>query len=914
MFVYFILFGLALLVFVLPIAAMVRSGRAKREAKEANEQTSRLTSRIYALEQEINFLRAARTSAATRAAEPQVQAPLSAQPPVTSAAPPAVVTAPLSVPTKPREIRDARGEPADADVAALTPFDEIPPQPRPSAPRISAPDLGRGLGGGRRTPASRAEAEEKWTNLEEKLGANWLNKIGTAVFVIGVALFLSYSIRHLGPAGKVGVGYLTAAVLLGAGVWGERLERYKILSRAVLGGGWAIAYFTTYAMSHIPAVRLIDSAALGFTLLFLVAVAMVAHSLRYHSEVTTGFAYLLAFASVAVSQMSLGTLAASALLAASLTVVLWRRKWYAIEPFAIAACYVVHYLWLRQIFHALGGRKPFPEFAPSAALLSAYWIIWMISYFLREESEPRERNYLTASFFVNAAGYLIVLHYQSFHPEWRFWFLLSAGAVYMALGPLASRRARRRGFILTTTFGAAMLAAALPYRYSGARVEIVWLIEAETLLVAGWRLAERHLRNLGWLVAGALWVYVLFNDLSRRLVFWRAPNIKLGITLLTLAAAYYLHAQLFPRWLGTDGTQYDSDGARASRVLATFFVLAAAWIALPALYVGAAWAVAALALAETGRRTQDGTFQFCAHGSAVLAASRLLSNDLPWAAVYHGLGWFTVGLAVAMFYLASRRVVVGIAAGPSVSVAPSLRARLGGMPAAYTWAATLLAALLVWTELSRGAVALGWALLGLLLLEAGRALRDSPLQQQADLLLAASFARIFFADLNDIGRIDHIPARVLSVVALAMIYYYAAFSTPAGDARGRRVIGVSRNAFLWFGWGALAALARFEFPLAWVAVVWAGMTVILYFAGRLAGIRTLRTQAYLLTLLAGIRCAFDNFYQTAPSLAGMNTRTVTVICASALFYVLLAEALLAKRRRAGGAAPAGARIAEAKNG
>ena len=889
MFVYFILFGLALLVFVLPIAAMVRSGRAKREAKEANEQTSRLTSRIYALEQEVDFLRTARTTAATRAAEPQVQAPLPAQRTAPPAAPQPVVAAPPSA---------------------------IPQQPRPTVLPISAPDLGRGLGGGRSTPASRAEAEEKWTNLEEKLGANWLNKIGTTVFVIGVALFLSYSIRHLGPAGKVGVGYLTAAVLLGAGVWGERHDRYRILSRAVLGGGWAIAYFTTYAMSHIPAVRLIDSAALGFTLLFLVAAAMVAHSLRYHSEVTTGFAYLLAFASVAVSQMSLGTLAASALLAASLTIVLWKRKWYAIEPFAIAACYLVHYLWLRQIFHALGGRKPFPGFAPSAVLLSAYWIIWMISYFLREETEPRERNYLTASFFLNAAGYLIVLHYQSFHPEWRFWFLLGAGAVYMALGPLASRRARRRGFILTTTFGAAMLAAAFPYRYSGARVEIVWLIEAETLLVAGWRLAERHLRNLGWLVAGALWVYVLFNDLSRRLVFWRAPNIKLGVTLLTLAAAYYLHAHFFPQWLGKDGTQYDADGARASRVLATFFVLAAAWIALPALYVGAAWAVVALALAETGRRTQNATFQFCAHGSAVLSASRLLSNDLPWAAVYHGLGWFTVGLAAAMFYLASRRVVVGIAGGPSVSpsVAPTLRARLGGVPAAYTWVATILGGLLVWTELSRGAIALGWALLGLLLLEAGRALRDSPLQQQAELLLAASFARIFFADLNDIRRIDHIPARVLSVVALAMIYYYAAFSTPAGDTAERRMLAVSRNAFLWFGWGALAALARFEFPLAWVAVVWAAMTVILYFSGHLAGIRTLRTQAYLLTLLAGIRCAFDNFYQTGPSLAGMNTRTVTVICASALFYVLLAEALLAKRRRAGGAAPAGAHIAEAKNG
>jgi hypothetical protein len=269
----------------------------------------------------------------------------------------------------------------------------------------------------------------RWADLEERLGANWLNKIGTAAFVIGVALLLNYSMHYLGPRGKIGLGYALSAVFLMAGIVGEKKERYRVASRAVLGGGWALAYFTTYALHNIAAVRLVANPVLGFALLFTVAVVMVVHSLRYHSEVTTGFAFLLAFASVAVSTIPVGALVASALLAASLVLILRARRWYALEPFAIAATYMVHQLWINQIYKEIGGHKPFAEFPISVALLSIYWLIYLISYFLRSEAGTPQRQMLTASFLVNACGYLMVLHYQAFHPEWRFWFLLVAVAI-----------------------------------------------------------------------------------------------------------------------------------------------------------------------------------------------------------------------------------------------------------------------------------------------------------------------------------------------------------------------------------------------------------------------------------------------------------------------------------------------------
>jgi hypothetical protein len=209
-------------------------------------------------------------------------------------------------------------------------------------------------------------------------------------------------------------------------------------------------------------------------------------------------------------------------------------------------------------------------------------------------------------------------------------------------------------------------------------------------------------------------------------------------------------------------------------------------------------------------------------------------------------------------------------------------------------------ALLVWNEVTNAAVGLAWGMVGIALVEAGRALTDRPLRAQGHALLILSFARIFIADLNAAQRVGGVSARLLTVSLLAAIYYYAAFTTDRATSR-------MRSPYLWFGLGALAALARFELGIAWVAVAWAALAVIVYIAGRRFDLSPLRHQAYLLALLVGVRCAFDNFYQVG-EWRFTNVRTVSVTAAALLLYLLLAASLADKRRRAQ-SAPAAASVA-----
>ena len=891
---FLIVLTLIFLVVILPILTWKRTKRLARDsAKTADVQS--LIGRIYALEQAVKELRARPT---TTPAASKVPEPTTSEERDEVAAPsaPAAQTPPGAALTPPPPIQPS--------VQATQ-----QPRPAPAATPLASPPLFAGMRASAPKTAKTADPQ-RLANLEEKLGTNWLNKIGTAAFVIGVALLINYSLHYFGPAGKIALGYGIAIIFLALGVFGERSERYRIGARAVLGGGWALAYFVTYALHNIPSVRLVDDPFVGFALLFAVAAAMVAHSLRYHSEVTTGFAFLLAYLSVAVSIIPFGALIASALLSAALVVILRQRRWYAIEPFAIIATYIVHWVWLTQIYERLGGHKPFPEFQASAAILSIYWIIFIASYFLRPDAGPAEKRWLTASFLLNALGYLVVLHQQSFHPEWRFRFLLFAGAVYIAVAYLARRQKRQLGYLLAVTLGAGLLVAAIPYKYSGARLEILWLVEIEALFAVGWRLADRHLRRLAWAASIVLCGYVLLRDITARLDHWHPPDHSLGWLLLVIAVAFYLNPE-WRRLIRAPIDAFEDAALTVSPMAATLFLLAASWVGTHWMLAGFFWTVSAGALLEIAKFRRDRIMRYCSYAAATAAVARLTFINIPGTTTYYGYSvrLMTVAASAAIFYfLAPRSASTPPPAEKSAQSkltdfreSPIWHAfvRLGGFPMLFAGSATLLLSLLLWEEVANAGVALAWGVLAIALLETGEEFKGLGLIGQGRLLLIAAFARIFFADLNAATRIGPVTSRTLTVTVLAAIFYWAA--TKSGPTRWRA-------SFLWFGTIAIAALARFELPISWVAVAWAILAAALYVLGQRISQRALRLQCYTFTVLTAIRCAFDNFYQRGPWYF-TNIRVATV---SAVAIIFLALAFTSRRIKKTAAADPTAESANSK--
>jgi len=179
-------------------------------------------------------------------------------------------------------------------------------------------------------------------NFEQALGEKWFNKLGIFAVVIGVALLIGYSFKYLGPIGKISIGFAFGVGMLLFGHYIEKKKDFSIYGKGLIGGGWAITYFTTFAMHHIPMVRLIANPFLGMALLIIVSLVSVMDVYRYKSQIATGFSYLLIFITLMISPATVFTMAAAIPVALSLIFFMKKMKWMEFGLYGMFMTYVTY--------------------------------------------------------------------------------------------------------------------------------------------------------------------------------------------------------------------------------------------------------------------------------------------------------------------------------------------------------------------------------------------------------------------------------------------------------------------------------------------------------------------------------------------------------------------------------------------
>ncbi len=914
--------GLTALVIVLPIVALVRANRAARLATQNQDSWQKLTQRVHALETQLQEVQLRSTQQAfaqdmTLQQLKDLTTKLdTVAPGATPVPPPAAATdgeAPTAEPPRPAVVVipsqpaitapliPARTAKTTASPHPPSPVDK-PPTAKPLAPPIPPPTMGV-LGAAKSVPQ---EAAKRIFNLEEILGTNWFSKLGVIGIVIGVALLMAREMTELGPAGRVVGGIALGAALLGAGVFFERRERWRILARAGMGGGWALLYFTTYAMDHIDAARILDSEALDFFLLLIVAAAMVAHTLRYHSRVITGIAFLLAFSTINISRAGPTSLLASAILAAALVVIVLKREWYDLEVLAIVAIFLNHYYWLRPIIEPMHRhRHPFPEFLPSAALLIFYWAIFRASYILRRNLNEADEKISTVGALLNSFLFLGVMKYQAVHPQWAFYALLVIGTIEFTLGQLPITRRRRTAFIILSTIGATLVAVAFPFKFSGLRLPVLWLGEAEALVLAGIFTREILFRWLGitaeLLVAGHMFIYDTgylgalrdakatdFSDPRRATAF--------GLAALIIFA----NVHWIPRhWRNLLKAGFEAKFYRLQSYLAGLLLVAAVWAVCSEPWLAVALAACALILAVVGARWKIDELSVLANSFALLAFLRIVLANFAVVEVsyFNVKAVISILLAASFLYAASRWIAF-----------PSL-ARTYKIPEAYTWVATFVLALLAWYQLWPASVALGWALIGLVLFQLGYVQRSASYRLQSYLLFMASFFRVFFVNFNAEQSPGLLSPRLYTALPLAFLFYFVygrlERNPEAFLATDTRLKAAQLHCLM--GTIVVAAAMRFELSPDWIAAAWSGLVCLFVLTAWRYGRRIFLGQALLLAAAVFFRTLLHNFYQRSyfppPTfLLGGWMTTGTVIL---LLFVALLIARRLKLARPEGAAKEG---------
>lgn len=682
-------------------------------------------------------------------------------------------------------------------------------------------------------------------SLEQALGTNWLNRIGIVLVVFGVAFGLAYEVTHLGPVGKVLLSFCISLLFLGGGLWLERKPQYRIFARAGIGGGWALGFLTTYAMYFFPATQVLTSQSVDLVLLFCVGVGMVAHSLRYRSQVVTGLAFLLAFSTVTISQVSAFSLLASAVLALGLEFVCVREEWYGLEIAGILAAYGNHFLWLDRTLEGFGGPgHPFPLWGQSTALLLLFWAIFRAGYCIRKPSDETAEGMSGLVAVLNSIGVMTLMKYQSFHPEYAFRALLALGAVEMVLA-FVMRGRRRPAFAVLVTIASVLLVAAIPFRFHGVTWPLLWTLEGEALFVCGILLKERLMRWLGMfahlLVAGQMLA------LHGAIVF--APKadgwIPVAVTFFVVAGAMWVNAE----WLGRE--EEEATGYTPYRAVLMLCSFAAAlcavfglWVMVPGWTLVLLWALLALVLVEAGLRARSIALRLEGYGVLAIALSRLAVVNLV-AGGTRGLGdirlWAGLGVLTACVLLHLRL------RGAGEAVRTEERVGVAGVSMAC---ASALALGLLYLEVPERWLAFAWAGLALVLLEVGLRERDLWPRLQGYLALAAALAWLVgvnFQSGTPAGWGDpRLWAGVGVVAACLLLYERLGRAAEAASPNEQAIAGGS---VMWCASALVSSLLYMELPEPWLAAGWACFALVLAAAALARDGARLRSKALLLAVM-----------------------------------------------------------------
>ncbi|HNV70943.1 MAG TPA: DUF2339 domain-containing protein, partial [Candidatus Ozemobacteraceae bacterium] len=581
------------------------------------------------------------------------------------------------------------------------------------------------------------------------------------------------------------IGLLVGGGLLASSAAAERWGQDPLFIRGLFAAGWASLYFTVYAAHGLSATRVIDSPVVAGVLLMITAIGMVAHSLHFASEATTGLAFLIAFVGMVIGPEGAFTNFASLLLVAGLLLLSYHHAWSRLALVGTFLGYGLHF------FHPVTGlgegltaqaTRTLP--VANNLLLCLYWWGFELMAIVTAHRHSVSGQLRGAQFMSNALGFFLVSYLLRPDPpqggEYVLWaematfYLISA---YLRYSKFPAKEdpddaADNSWFGNSESALCASVVAA---------VLCVWYLCPATLVVIGWgiisllvielglRLPFPTLKNLGHGVAMLSFGRVFLSNLT-------IDGHTAGVShrLLTVLPMIALYIQIFLRH-AEDGVARDSgEGQRViTRAYLYFPVILLAALARFELGRGLAtpaWALLALSLQVLGRQFHLIDLQ---RQSVVLG---LLTALHGWGTDLRSLeasGWLASSSLIGTV-----SIVLLFACEAATPREPPWREQeFEGAPTGignllensgrllFSLSASFLLAFLLYLEITGSLLSMAWALQGGLLLVLGFALREKPARQSGLLLLFLCLAKLFFYDLQNLD----VPFRILSFVVLGLL-------------------------------------------------------------------------------------------------------------------------------------------------
>lgn len=232
----------------------------------------------------------------------------------------------------------------------------VPASPPPLPPTLPPPLPMRQAAASQTTPAPAASrSSEGGFSWEQFVGVKLFAWIGGLALFFGIVFFVKYAFERemISPAMRVGLGYLTGALLMAAGYWFRQRQAYQVLTQTLSATGILAFYGVTYAAHawyHFP----VFTTVFTFALMALITAAAFITAVRAKSQAVAVLGLAGGFLTPALvasgQDQPVILFAYVALLNLGLLALVRQQKWPLLLPLGAIGTVLIEWGWRLRFF------------------------------------------------------------------------------------------------------------------------------------------------------------------------------------------------------------------------------------------------------------------------------------------------------------------------------------------------------------------------------------------------------------------------------------------------------------------------------------------------------------------------------------------------------------------------------------
>ena len=318
-------------------------------------------------------------------------------------------------------------------------------------------------------------------SVESLIGAHWLNRVGIAAVLIGVAFFLKLAIDNewIGPAARIGIGVAVGIALL---VWSDRFHRHeqRAFAHSLEVVAVGILYLSIWASSQTY--TLISNGA-SFGAMAIVSIALVVLAIRHQSEFLAGLALTSGFLTPVLLSTGVNRevplFSYVSLLDVAALVLVALYPWVRALAVAFLGTLFLYIGWCSTFY----SKAQMPR---TVAFITFFLLLFAVVPLLRRwKDRGIAFGVLLVLPFLNAFAYFAELSWIIENPERLAKYAVALAAFFLVIAFALQLRGDIDLAVAHLAICLGFITIAIPLQFHSLWITIGWLAEAAVLLLIG---------------------------------------------------------------------------------------------------------------------------------------------------------------------------------------------------------------------------------------------------------------------------------------------------------------------------------------------------------------------------------------------------------------------------------------------